>query len=680
MKKPTSNLFNISGDNSTADNKTSSLSQGGIKSHVVSVEINDEAPIENWVVLPPDGGWGWIVVLASFFCNFVTDGCLYSFGMFLEEIGEDMDVPATNVALASSIMSGFYFMLGPITCSLMNKYGFRSIAIIGGIFGCISFVLASIVQSLSLFLIFLGVLGGIAFNMIYTPSFVVVGFYFEKWRAMATSLAVCGSSIGMIAFPLIAKEILYSYTWRAKFQMIGGMLLSCSVISLTYKPLLPTRVYIEDEKKVQFIEVDSIGSFHLESESEKIKTPFRTFKSLLFPSKKDSMSVMDEKTSVDASYLLGLTDASISSVTTKSIYKATPSEKLDTVFEEGNEQEIREHWNCFHINQKIQDLWHKISCKKRNTCENSASRPMYREDIFFTGSLYTVPEYSRTVLPGPSTKKSVDYHISVTKVASEYEDKRKYCRCFPVSMASTFSKMLSLSLIKDKPFSLILLSGMFSLLGTYTPFVFTELRALGKGLDPSMTLYLLSAMGISNTIGRIACGVISSIPRINALSVTYISTIACGVVVIISNYFYSMTSQMVYAILFGFTIACLAALKSVILVELLGLEKLTNAFGLLILCQGLASFMGVPIAASLKSLTGNYDVSFLFAGSCIALSGLILIPIHYLKKDINVVVAKEQDQETVATSIKDEQQSVIFDNSDAGFTEQSLPVEGDKSI
>lgn len=285
----------------------------------------------------------------------------------------------------------------------------------------------------------------------------------------------------------------------------------------------------------------------------------------------------------------------------------------------------------------------------------------------------------------------------MTKVASEYEDKRKYCRCFPVSMASTFSKMLSLSLIKDKPFSLILLSGMFSLLGTYTPFVFTELRALGKGLDPSMTLYLLSAMGISNTIGRIACGVISSIPRINALSVTYISTIACGVVVIISNYFYSMTSQMVYAILFGFTIgnlytelfldddvdeflACLAALKSVILVELLGLEKLTNAFGLLILCQGLASFMGVPIAASLKSLTGNYDVSFLFAGSCIALSGLILIPIHYLKKDINVVVPKEQDQETVATSIKDEQQSVIFDNSDAGFTEQSLPVEGDKSI
>lgn len=295
----------------------------------------------------------------------------------------------------------------------MNKYGFRSIAIIGGIFGCISFVLASIVQSLSLFLIFLGVLGGIAFNMIYTPSFVVVGFYFEKWRAMATSLAVCGSSIGMIAFPLIAKEILYSYTWRAKFQMIGGMLLSCSVISLTYKPLLPTRVYIEDEKKVQFIEVDSIGSFHLESESEKIKTPFRTFKSLLFPSKKDSMSVMDEKTSVDASYLLGLTDASISSVTTKSIYKATPSEKLDTVFEEGNEQEIREHWNCFHINQKIQDLWHKISCKKRNTCENSASRPMYREDIFFTGSLYTVPEYSRTVLPGPSTKVSFKIFLFV---------------------------------------------------------------------------------------------------------------------------------------------------------------------------------------------------------------------------------------------------------------------------
>ena len=42
--------------------------------------------------------------------------------------------------------------------------------------------------------------------------------------------------------------------------------------------------------------------------------------------------------------------------------------------------------------------------------------------------------------------------------------------------------------------------------------------------------------------------------------------------------------------------ACFAALRSVITVELLGLEKLTNAFGLLLLPQGIATIIGTPFA------------------------------------------------------------------------------------
>lgn len=38
--------------------------------------------------------------------------------------------------------------------------------------------------------------------------------------------------------------------------------------------------------------------------------------------------------------------------------------------------------------------------------------------------------------------------------------------------------------------------------------------------------------------------------------------------------------------------ACFSALRSLIAVDLMGLEKLTNAFGLLMLFQGLAAVMG----------------------------------------------------------------------------------------
>lgn len=42
--------------------------------------------------------------------------------------------------------------------------------------------------------------------------------------------------------------------------------------------------------------------------------------------------------------------------------------------------------------------------------------------------------------------------------------------------------------------------------------------------------------------------------------------------------------------------AAFASLRSILLVELLGLEKLTNAFGLLLLFQGIAGIFGSPLA------------------------------------------------------------------------------------
>lgn len=56
------------------------------------------------------------------------------------------------------------------------------------------------------------------------------------------------------------------------------------------------------------------------------------------------------------------------------------------------------------------------------------------------------------------------------------------------------------------------------------------------------------------------------------------------------------TSLAIYGAVFGFTIGAYVGLTSVILVDLLGLEKLTNAFGLLLLFQGIASLVGPPIA------------------------------------------------------------------------------------
>lgn len=87
-----------------------------------------------------------------------------------------------------------------------------------------------------------------------------------------------------------------------------------------------------------------------------------------------------------------------------------------------------------------------------------------------------------------------------------------------------------------------------------------------------------------------------------------------------------------YATIFGFTIGAYVGLTSVILVDLLGLDKLTNAFGLLLLFQGIASLIGPPLAGLLYDLTLSYSPGFILAGVTIALSGLMLFFIPPLQR------------------------------------------------
>lgn len=64
------------------------------------------------------------------------------------------------------------------------------------------------------------------------------------------------------------------------------------------------------------------------------------------------------------------------------------------------------------------------------------------------------------------------------------------------------------------------------------------------------------------------------------------------------------------------------SLTSIILVDLLGLDKLTNAFGLLILFRGAAAIVGSPLAGALYDATQSYNVPFFVAGAFFAISAV----------------------------------------------------------
>ena len=84
-------------------------------------ERNDSSESQPEPPGPPDGGWGWLVVLACFLTTFTLDGIGYSFGMFMEPLKLEMGEGNFGVASVGSIQIAVYLASGPAVASLVTR-------------------------------------------------------------------------------------------------------------------------------------------------------------------------------------------------------------------------------------------------------------------------------------------------------------------------------------------------------------------------------------------------------------------------------------------------------------------------------------------------------------------------------------------------------------------------------
>jgi len=206
--------------------------------------------------------------------------------------------------------------------------------------------------------------------------------------------------------------------------------------------------------------------------------------------------------------------------------------------------------------------------------------------------------------------------------------------------------MGDLSLFKDPIFVLFSLSNFCTSIGFNVPYVFMKDKALDLDINSQDASFLIAVIGIANTVGRIIIGYVSDKPWLNRLFLYNIALTISGIATALSAYCVTYTTLVIYAAVFGATIGAYVGLTSVVLVDLLGLEKLTNAFGLVIMFQGIASLAGPPIAGRLKDTTNSYDPAFYVAGFMIAISGLMLFFIRHNKL---VCSPRSKDGDTVGT-------------------------------
>ncbi|XP_060077418.1 monocarboxylate transporter 12-like [Ylistrum balloti] len=410
----------------------------------------------------PDGGWGWLVTFSSFVVSMFVDRLSFTFGIFFPEFLRYFGESKGKTQLLHSVMWGTFFVIGPVASVLVNMFGNRLVAGSGALIMSVGIFLSSFAPNLNVMIFLYSIVGGIGYGLIYQPSIVILGVYFEKRRALATGIAVCGAGVGGFVFAPLCEFLLELYDWQGTMRIISAILLHGLVVSATYRPL-------------------------------------RT------------------------------------AVKTKS--------------------------TCIKNDEKSENS--EICCK----------------------------------------------HLSLNN-----------------------TNMFDFTLFKSPTMLLYGTTCFLVMFGLFVPSNFLPALASDVHLSTKEGTYLILIMGVANTMTRVVVGYITDKSWANSLMINCTALLLGGVSTCFVPFYDGFNILAIYSFVFGAVIAVFICLRSLLMAELLGVHRLNNSFGIVGLSMGLSTYLGSPIAGALADASGNYNMTFYFAGITLVLGGLICLPLRRISE------------------------------------------------
>ncbi len=158
--------------------------------------------------------YGWFVVAAAFTVTLVGFGCAYTFSAFLAPLQAEFGASRGSVSLVFSLAGFLYFALGVLSGPLADRWGSRTLAVLGMLLTGAGLALASVAQTLTQVYLAYGLGVGLGVGLSYVPAIGAVQRWFVRRRGFASGIAVSGIGVGTLVMPPLATALIAAFGWR----------------------------------------------------------------------------------------------------------------------------------------------------------------------------------------------------------------------------------------------------------------------------------------------------------------------------------------------------------------------------------------------------------------------------------------------------------------------------------
>ena len=177
--------------------------------------------------------YGYWVLMATFFCLFITAGCgMFAFSLFVKPLQAELGWGRGEIMVAFTIFFSFVGASAPFIGRIIDRFPAKKVIALGAFVTGLGFVSASQMNSLWHYYLSYAVVGVGVTTMGHIPSTTVVSNWFEKRRGTAIGILSTGVGAGgLVMAPIIGGYLIPNFGWRASY-LIMAILIWVLVIPL----------------------------------------------------------------------------------------------------------------------------------------------------------------------------------------------------------------------------------------------------------------------------------------------------------------------------------------------------------------------------------------------------------------------------------------------------------------
>ncbi|XP_053674219.1 monocarboxylate transporter 12 [Anopheles nili] len=173
--------------------------------------------------VPPDGGYGWVVVAGCALVNVFNQSLVSVFGLMFADYLTSLGEHAFGAALVMNVCNISLNFSGLITGPIINHFKPRKAAILGSLLTGSALTLCSYSTQLWQIVLSYSVTFGFGLGLIQSSTFVALNSYFRLHKGRAVGFALAGTGVGQILMPLLVQYLLSNFNFRDATLIIGGL-------------------------------------------------------------------------------------------------------------------------------------------------------------------------------------------------------------------------------------------------------------------------------------------------------------------------------------------------------------------------------------------------------------------------------------------------------------------------